>query len=166
MRRGKIIAGSIFGFIVAIAAVGLGYIVVKLSTPIDVQDFSDIYVHYSEEDSISLATQIESNEKLLVILFHPECDFCQAEINGLQSLDMPELSVDLVSFAPKDSIDAFLKDMTFLNLSEVNVVYDSLLTWNNTIGSIGIPTMLYFKNGEFVCKRAGYTKLDQILYEE
>lgn len=166
MRRGKIIAGTLLGVIAVIAVIGLGYIVVKLSTPIDVQDFSEIYLHYSEEDSVSLATQIESSEKLLVIFFHPECNFCQAEISGLQSLDMPDLSVDLVSFAPKDSIDVFLKDMSFLNLSDVNVVYDSLLTWNNAIGSIGIPTMLYFKNGEFVCKRAGYTKLDQILYEE
>jgi len=78
---------------------------------------------------------------------------------------MPDLVVDLVSFAPKDSVDALIQRLDFSHFDEVNVIYDTTLVWNNKLGIKTIPTTIFFKNGQLKNKRSGYFKLDQILYE-
>lgn len=152
--------------VVVMIVAGVTYIAVKVTKTTDPQDYAKLIVSTTEGDTVTLTQQILTNEKILVVYFHPECEFCRAELNGLQRVDMPDLTVDLVSYAPKDSVDELLKDMSFGNLAEINVICDTTFEWKKTIGMISIPTTLYFKDGRLARKRGGYFKLENILYEE
>ena len=143
----------------------LCWIIIELSKG-NSADYASIYVPFAENDSTSFSSQIDSNDKLLVLYFHPECDFCKGELNSLARMDMPELVVDLISFAPKDSIDALLQNIEFPGIGEVNLLYDSLFVWHNKLNIKLIPTTFYFEHGELIQKRTGYFKLEKLLYDE
>ena len=166
MQLAKFFVKSALWIVIGLIGISVGYTYILLSSELDVQNFSDLYVHHSDHDSVSLSSQIRYSEKLLVVYFHPECEFCRFEISGLQKVDATDLTVDLVSFASKDSISNFLDSLSFANLAEVNVVYDSLFCWKDALHALSIPTTFYFCEGRLARKRSGFFKLENILYEE
>ncbi len=168
MLQNKSIALIIVFVIMSIILGCLIYIVLNVEKEEDYNKYVDLHIIYSEEDaiSISLSSQISETEKLLIFYFDPICDPCKSEMLTLQSIDMPDLVVDMISSAPQDSIDALLETLTFQNVAEVNVVYDSLLIWRDALEIRSTPTTLYYKNGQLEQKRRGYIRLDKMLYEE
>lgn len=165
MQLSKVIVKTLLWSIIGLVVLGVACIFVRFSTPDNTEKYTHLYVHYSENDSVSVMSQIESNERVLIIYFHPECIYCHGNLNSLAKTEMLGLVVNIVSYAPKDSVDALLKHFDFERFDEVNVVYDTMFAWNNKLEIKTIPTTLYFKDGKLHDRRSGYFKLEQILYE-
>ncbi|MCQ2974172.1 MAG: hypothetical protein MJ211_05110 [Bacteroidales bacterium] len=146
-------------------AVGIVFISIKLINGKNNDKYANLYI-YNNRDSISLASQIVDNEHLLILYFHPECDFCHGELNLLSKLKTDNLVVDLVSYAHKNDIDSMLQTVNFQSLKEVNIIYDSSYVWNEVLNIVTIPTTFYFNKGHLKQKRIGYFDLKVLLNEE
>lgn len=128
----------------------------------DVTLFQGLYL----KDSVEVLTQIESEEKILMVFFHPECEICQAEVKALDSIKAADITLDLISSAHSDSVAKFLKDFEFGGFKSVDVVVDSLSKWSMSLDVNYIPTMIYFRNGEILKRRKGAVKLETFINEK
>jgi thiol-disulfide isomerase/thioredoxin len=128
----------------------------------DVTLFQGLYL----KDSVEVLTQIENEEKILMVFFHPECEICQAEVKVLDSIKAADITLDLISSAHSDSVAKFLKDFKFGGFKSVDVVVDSLLKWSLALDVNYIPTMIYFRNGEILKRRKGAVNIETFIDEK
>lgn len=128
----------------------------------DVTLFQGLYL----KDSVEALSQIEAEDKILMVFFHPECEICQAEIKSLDTLTAADISLDLVSSAHSDSVAKFLTDYQFTKFKSVNVVVDSLSKWSFALDVNYIPTSIYFRNGEIINRHRGMVNYETFINEK
>lgn len=168
MQRSKIIAISLFSFIGLLVVAGVVMICVLLSTPAEKvnYDYSGLYVSQAESDTLTFEEQIQTEEKLLVIFTSPQCVFCTMELNALNKLELPNLTLDIVSPASQKENEEHLKDIPQEKFKEVKYVHDVDLSWCKRFEVLGFPVTMYFENGVLQWKRVGYFKLHEVLSEK
>lgn len=163
MRRSKIIATAIFSLMGLLAVAGVVMIGVLLSKSAEKVDCTDIYVSTTSGDTLSLEEQKQATEKLLVIFTRPQCIYCTMVFNTLAEVEVPNLTLDIVSPVSRDDYEKYLKKIDLSKVTEVNYVHDTQMLWHEKFGISGHPVTLYFENGELQWKRIGYFKLQDVL---
>lgn len=168
MQRSKIIAISLFSFIGLLVVAGVVMICVLLSTPAEKvnYDYSGLYVIQTEGDTLSLEEQIQTEEKLLVIFMRPKCIYCTMELNTLNKLELPNLTLDIVSPVSQKENEEHLKDIPQEKLKDVKYVHDVDFSWHNRFDIQVYPITMYFENGVLQWKRVGYFKLHEVLKDK
>lgn len=154
----KLIIAVVF-FIMAALVV---YVVLHKHKLRDVANFQGLYL----KDSVEALSQIEAEDKILMVFFHPECEICQAEIKSLDTLTAADISLDLVSSAHSDSVTKFLNDYHFTKFKSVNVVVDSLSKWSFALDVNYIPTSIYFRNGAILNRHRGMVNYETFIDEK
>lgn len=128
----------------------------------DVANFQGLYL----KDSVEALSQIEAEDKILMVFFHPECEICQAEIKSLDTLTAADICLDLISSAHSDSVAKFLNDYQFTKFKSVNVVVDSLSKWSFALDVNYIPTSIYFRSGEIINRHRGMVNYETFINEK
>ncbi|MCQ2974163.1 MAG: thioredoxin family protein [Bacteroidales bacterium] len=128
----------------------------------DISQFQGLYLH----DSIEVFSQINNENKILMVFFNPECEMCQSEIKSLDNFEAKDVVLDLISSAHSDSVAKFVKDYHFKNFKSYSVTVDSLSKWSIALDINYIPTLIYVKNREIQKRRTGVVKLETIINEK
>lgn len=103
---------------------------------------------------------------VLIAYYHPECEHCQYEINGLfNKLEkINETKILLISFAERDSINAFFRDrMSQMNENIILLIDDSLSFKTYFSTSVVPSTFIYDKELKLKKMYKGEVKPDAII---
>lgn len=113
-----------------------------------------------------LGASLPENEKIILALFHPSCDFCQADAQLVkEQIDLFE-NIDLiwVSYDDRDSIAQFSKTYELNSFENVHFAYMDIEVMLERYGNVKFPTFLaYDKNGALLQKFVGVTKPEVLL---
>lgn len=106
------------------------------------------------------------NKNTILTLFHPSCDFCQADAEQFLKARkrLTNLNVLWVSYDEKDSIQKFSKTYGLDSLSNMYFAHMDIDVMLERYGNVKFPTFLaYNKQGQLVEKFIGLTKPEKIL---
>lgn len=99
-------------------------------------------------------------------LFHPACDFCQADAEQFFSAknQLSNLNVFWVSYDVKDSIQKFSKTYGLDTISNMHFAYMDIEAMLERYGNVKFPTFLaYNEQGQLLKKFVGLTKPEEII---
>ena len=107
-----------------------------------------------------------NKNRAILILFHPDCDFCQtdAEMIRKEIVLFREEQLLFVSYDNKNAISNFSQVYNLDNYPNVHFAYMDIETMLERYGNVRFPTFLaYNEYGELVKKWVGLTKPQEIL---
>ncbi|GHS84839.1 hypothetical protein FACS1894201_03790 [Bacteroidia bacterium] len=108
----------------------------------------------------------EINKSLVIFYFHPDCDFCQMEIESiLKSQEkLHHTQLLFVSFALIEEIKPFLETFPIDTIPNVLIAMDNNLEFTNTFKPKSIPaTYIYNAQGTLQKVLTGLSSLEVIL---
>ena len=118
-------------------------------------------------DSILFCSeQFEKGKPIVVMYFHPECDFCHAKAKQLQQGKgkVAEIKWVLVSYAERDSVKKFMETYGLADISNIVVLVDSQLYLYDRLHVEKIPTyFIYNRDHHLVPVKRGDSKLETII---
>lgn len=158
----KVISKLIIGVVVFVASI----LVVGLASKLKEKDSLE-----SKQQAISLigveylGSALPEKEDIILILFHPSCDFCQtdAQLVKKQIDQFKNINLIWVSYDDKDSIAQFSKSYELDNLENVHFAYMDVEVMLDRYGNVKFPTFLAYKNGALLQKFVGVTKPEELL---
>jgi cytochrome oxidase Cu insertion factor (SCO1/SenC/PrrC family) len=105
-------------------------------------------------------------EKMVIILFQPDCDHCQVEARNIQKrLSAFEgYQLYFISSHPMEVINQFAKDYKLDNLPNVQFGWTSVNNVLDNFGAIAAPSIyIYTKEGKLVKSFNGQTDLELVI---
>lgn len=109
---------------------------------------------------------IDGNKQTIISLFHPSCEFCQAEAEQFRDVGtgLKRFELIWVSYDEKDSIQKFSKTYGLDTLPSMHFAYMDIEVMLERYGNVKFPTFLvYDEEGLLVKKRVGMTQPQEIL---
>ena len=109
---------------------------------------------------------LQKSSSKLIALFHPSCDFCQAEATQFRKFYQELSSIDAlwISYDIKDSIENFSKTFGLDTLPNMHFAYMDIEAMLERYGNVKFPTFLaYDEDGRLIKKFVGLTKPEEIL---
>lgn len=121
-----------------------------------------------EGEEININEQLDSRKRTAIVFFHPECEFCQQEINGIINRYSECRNVQWVflTLAFPEEITPFLVDYPILTIPDAYLIREN---WPNVCKRLNFtapPEMLiYDKNGKLIKNHKGATSIRTIVDE-
>jgi len=109
---------------------------------------------------------IEPGKAVLIMHFHPDCDFCHAQLKEIASHIEQFASMQLlfISDAETDSINKLMKEYRLDNKENITLLHDEDAIFDDVFGEKGVPTSLtYDKQRKLQKLFKGKIKVDEIL---
>lgn len=163
MRRKLIRIGILILFI--LISVSLIYKISKILAENKKLGFLHQNITLVSIDFLKNYNSVGRNETILT-LFHPSCDFCQAEAEQYRKshAELKDFEVLWVSYDEKDSIQKFAKTYGLDTLLNMHFAYMDIEAMLERYGNVKFPTFLaYDKQGQLLKKFVGLTKPEEIL---
>jgi thiol-disulfide isomerase/thioredoxin len=112
-----------------------------------------------------LGTTLPGKGEIILVLFHPSCDFCQTDAQLVKKQIQLFKNIDLiwVSYDDKDSIAQFSKTYGLDSLENIHFAYMDIEVMLEKYGNVKFPTFLAYKNGALLQKFVGVTKPEVLL---
>jgi len=160
--------------IIILIAIATGLMIVFISfkfynskeIPEQIQSLPPFAFNDYKTDAIFTDNNIHSGKAILIVYFHPECDFCQHEAEQISKhIDgFKDCQILFVSNAVKDSIASFAKTFKLSNQENVLLLLDKDFTFDDIFGKTGTPSsFLYNKRHKLLKNFKGFVKVDEIL---
>jgi len=118
-----------------------------------------------ELDGSSIFTKELSPDRIILILFQPDCDHCQREarqikenIGAFADYSLYFISADSLNEINNFSITYALNDISTIHFAQADV--QSIL---DNFGPIPAPSLYIYSAGKLIAKFNGETKIDEIL---
>jgi peroxiredoxin len=109
---------------------------------------------------------IEPGKAVLIIHFHPDCDFCHAQLEEIsaQLEKFVTVQILLISNAETDSINKIIKEYGLDNKENITLLHDEDAIFDNVFGEKGVPTSLVYNKERRLQKLfKGKVKVEEIL---
>ncbi|MGW8122729.1 TlpA family protein disulfide reductase [Roseivirga echinicomitans] len=159
----KVISKLIIGVVVLVA----GILIVGLAHKLKERDILERNQQAINLNGVEyLGTTLPEKGDIILVLFHPSCDFCQTDAQFVKEQIDQFKNIDLiwVSYDNKDSIAQFSKTYELDNLENVHFAYMDIEVMLERYGNVKFPTFLaYDKNGALLQKFVGVTKPEELL---
>ena len=113
------------------------------------------------------SAQLDKGKPVIMMYFHPECDFCHVKAQYLQKTSangVGDIQWIMVSYAEKDSLIQFIETYNLDEISGLTVLLDSQLSLYDRLQVAGIPTsFIYDRRHRLVAVKRGETKLETMI---
>ena len=153
-----------------------GYLVVQIANKYNEKNEVEIRIQTLPDaaftsvfgDSINLQ-DFDSNQSLILIYFHPECEHCQYEAKeiGLRADEFN--NCQLVMITPDDSlarIEKFCEEYQLWKIDNIEVLLDRESKFERTFGKAVLPSVYIYDKGQKLKKQyLGETKPEAIIAE-
>lgn len=85
---------------------------------------------------------------LLITFFHPECDHCRYELSSMKDIGTLNSNVKilLVSYADKNQIDSFIKELDISDTGHIHIIHDPDFTLSKFFGANIIPSNFIYND--------------------
>ncbi|MDR2906395.1 MAG: redoxin domain-containing protein [Bacteroidales bacterium] len=126
------------------------------------QDFCAFDLKHSGE----LCTDTLSKKPILLLFIHPECEFCQEEINYIKNLkaQLEGLTLLLVTHAEKEQAFEFYTHHQLAQFDNLHLLVDDYLKVAGLYGTPPVPSVfLYDADKQLLFKHSGEIKIEAIL---
>lgn len=113
-------------------------------------------------------TNIPNKDFTLIIIFNPDCHFCQLEAEEMQEKvnDFIDFNVYFISTATPKEIQNFSEIYQINQISNIKFLHDDMDSFNAAVGANTVPfMMLYNNNHQLIKTYRGSVKLDLILQD-
>lgn len=158
----KVISKLIIGVVVIVTSI----LVVGLISKLKQKDILEKKQQAINLNGVEyLGASLPEKEDAIIALFHPSCDFCQADAKLVkEQIELFE-NIDLiwVSYDDKDSIAQFSKTYELDSHENVHFAYMDIEVMLERYGNVKFPTFLAYKNGTLLQKFVGVTKPETLL---
>ncbi|MDF1550099.1 MAG: redoxin domain-containing protein [Bacteroidales bacterium] len=123
---------------------------------------------FNELNSSEIFTDsdIAQNKPLLIIYFHPECEFCSEQANEISQKiqEFNPYQILYISNARASAIDSFVNNYGLAGKVNIIFLQDKDLIFNDIFGRSGVPvSFVYNKNKELVKQFKGEAKIEELL---
>jgi thioredoxin-related protein len=108
----------------------------------------------------------EINEKMVLVLFQPDCDHCQAEAKQIKArLDaFKDYQLYFISSQPIEVINQFAKDYQLSGKNNVHFGWTSVESVLNNFGAISAPSIyIYTQEGKLVESFDGQVDVEMVI---
>lgn len=139
-----------------------------LRTTNDISCMPDINALSIDGYDIHVNEYLDPQKRTAVVFFHPECEFCQQEIDGIinKYSECHNVQWVFLTLASSDEINVFLIDYPILTIPNSYVIRED---WPNICRKLNFtapPEMLiYDKNGKLIKNHKGATSIRTIVEE-
>lgn len=109
---------------------------------------------------------IVPDREVLIIHFHPDCDFCHAQLEeiGTQLKKFANTQILLISSAETDSINKMIKELGLNDTKNITLLHDEYFIFDDIFGKSGVPmSLIYNKEGKLQKQFKGQVKVEEIL---
>ena len=121
-----------------------------------------------EGEEININEQLDPRKKTAVVFFHPECEFCQEEINGIikRYSECQNVQWVFLTLALPEEITSFLAEYPILTIPDAFLIRENWPNVSRRLNFTAPPEMLvYDKNGKLINKHKGATSIRTIVEE-
>ena len=113
------------------------------------------HIQLATADSTTLydLNELSNNEPLVLIYFHPECEYCSAEINELlrEPQKLAGIKNIFVTFAPREKVAEFLITHPIEQIENSIILFDDKYVFAGEYGIQSPPqTLVYDSNKQLI----------------
>lgn len=119
-------------------------------------------------DRFDAAEYLDSTKRTVILFFHPECMFCQKELEEVIARHMECRNTQwiFITLAPPEIVEEFLMDYPLESISDAYVLRED---WPNTYKQFGVkgpPALfIYDESGNLMKRHIGATSIKTIIQE-
>ncbi len=124
------------------------------------------FYFYDMNDGLFTDADLPQNTAVLIIHFHPECEFCRHEAQIIENKikDFSPYQLLFVSYASKKEIINYANEFNLSAHKNITFLHDKDMIFENIFGKSGIPaSFIYNKNQELVKQFKGEVKAAALL---
>jgi len=124
------------------------------------------FYFYDLNDSLFTDARLQPDKALLIIHFHPECEFCrhEAQLIAGKINNFAPYQLLFVSYAEKKQIKDYAYEFKLSGYPNIIFLQDKDMVFTEIFGKSGIPTsFIYDKNQKLIKKFKGETKAEALL---
>lgn len=168
MTRGKIARWTL-----CLLAVGIGSLIVWAATRRDskeegITQMPGIKAFTIYGDNFEAAEYLDSTKRTALLFFHPECEFCRKELEGIIARHSEFRNVQwlFITLAPTEIVEEFLVDYPLESIPDSYVLRED---WPDTYKQFGVkgpPALfIYDENRKLMKRHMGATSIKIIVQE-
>ncbi len=124
------------------------------------------FYFYDMNDGLFTDVDLPQNTAVLIIHFHPECEFCRHEAQIIENRikDFSPYQLLFVSSVSKKEIINYANEFNLSAHKNITFLHDKDMIFENIFGKSGIPaSFIYNKNQELVKQFKGEVKAAALL---
>ena len=160
-------------FFFSIIIVYLSYCIYKKfnerkAAEIRIQTLPDAQFYSLEGDSVNIQS-FDKNRPLVIIYFHPNCEYCQYEAKEIGQNANLLSKLQLIMITSKDSklaVENFCNKYHLWEVDNIEILIDKENNFEKTFSKVIIPSIyIYDENQKLKSRFLGETKLETITNE-
>lgn len=168
MKRKNLIRFAFYLLVIVI--IGLFIIVVfKQEYSIsDVRQLPVIEALTIHGDKFVSSDYLDSSKRTALLFFHPECEYCQKELEGILAQHMACNNVQwlFLTLASEDVLGGFLRDYPLEAIPDAYVIREN---WPDTYVQFGVKSppelFIYNESRKLIKRHKGFTSIKTIVQE-
>ncbi len=165
----KIIAKSLLCLLALGMVALLGRAFSKHNSKLDgIRELPSIYAFTVYGDSFASNDYLDSTKRTALLFFHPECEFCQKELEGLLTNHSECRNVQwlFITLAPAEIVEKFLVEYPLESIPDSYILREDWPETYKAFGVKGPPALfIYDENGKLMKRHMGATSIKTIVQE-
>lgn len=133
-----------------------------------IRQLPDIKVFTIYDDNFDAADYLDSTKRTALLFFHPECEYCRKELEGIIARQKEFRNVQwlFITLAPTEIVEEFLIEYPLESIPDAYVLRED---WPDTYKQFGVkgpPALfIYDENGNLMKRHMGATSIRTIVRE-
>ena len=133
-----------------------------------ISQLPEINVFTIHGESFDSAECLDPSKRTALLFFHPECEYCQKEVEGILARHREMRSVQwlFITLAPTEVVEEFLAEYPLESIPDAYVLREN---WPDTYEQFGVkgpPALfIYDENGNLIKRHMGATSIKTIVQE-
>ena len=119
-------------------------------------------------DNFDVAEFLDSSKRTALMFFHPECEYCRKEVEGILAWhkEMRNVQWLFITLAPTEIVEEFLTEYPLESVSDAIVLREDWPDIYKQFGVKGPPALfIYDENGNLIKRHIGATSIKTIVQE-
>lgn len=119
-------------------------------------------------DIFEVADYLDSTKRTALLFFHPECEFCQKEVDGIiaRHREMRNVQWLFITLAPTEIVEDFLMEFPLESIPDAYVLREDWPETYKQFGVKGPPALfIYDENGNLMKRHMGATSIKTIVQD-
>lgn len=119
-----------------------------------------------KNNNIFTEDSLKQSKCLLIMYFHPDCDFCHAQLEEMnhEINKFSGFQILLISNADKEPISSLLNNYQLSKSPNISILQDKDFVFSDIFGKSPVPTSLVYSKSHKLLKRfKGKVRVDSII---
>lgn len=119
-------------------------------------------------NNFDVAEHLNSSKRIALLFFHPECEYCRKEVEGIlaRHSECRDVQWLFLTLAPAEEVETFLMEYPLESIPDAYVLREDWPDNHKLFGVKGPPALfIYDENGKLMVRHMGATSIKTIVKE-